>query len=155
MENMVFFHYDKGSRAQKVVVELLLNYQGAVQTDGYEAYSIYENKKGVLLLGCWAHARRKFTEALKEDKSGAEYALNQIGLLYSVERMASDKGMNYEERAELRTRLAYPIICAFEKWIVSYYPKTLPKGRMNKALSLYLLIVPTFIKISSGWTISD
>jgi transposase len=135
MENMVFFHYDKGSRAQTVVVELLLNYQGAVQTDGYEAYSIYEIKKGVLLLGCWAHARRKFTEALKEDKSGAEYALNQIGLIYSVERMASDKGMNYEERAELRTRLAYPIICAFEKWIVSYYPKTLPKGRMNKALS--------------------
>ncbi|MBI9063579.1 MAG: transposase [Marinilabiliaceae bacterium] len=30
-----------------------------MQTDGYEAYSIYEQKKGVLLLGCWAHARRK------------------------------------------------------------------------------------------------
>ena len=72
IEKLVFFHYDKGSRAQKVVIELLRNYQGAVQTDGYEAYSIYENKKGVLLLGCWAHARRKFKEAEKEDKSGAE-----------------------------------------------------------------------------------
>ncbi len=50
MENLVFFHYDKGSRAQKVVIELLHNYKGAVQTDGYEAYSIYENKKGVLLI---------------------------------------------------------------------------------------------------------
>jgi transposase len=58
MKNLVFFHYDKGSRAQKVVIELLCDYQGAVQTDGYEAYSIYEHKKGVLLLGCWAHARR-------------------------------------------------------------------------------------------------
>ena len=75
MKNLVFFHYDKGSRAQKVVIELLHNYKGAVQTDGYDVYSIYENKKGVLLLGCWAHARRKFNEALKEDKSGAEYAL--------------------------------------------------------------------------------
>jgi len=135
MENLVFFHYDKGSRAQKVVIELLHNYKGAVQTDGYEAYSIYEEKKGVLLLGCWAHSRRKFTEALKEDKSGAEYALKQIGLLYGVETMATDQEMDAQQRAELRQRLAYPILTAFEKWIVSYYPKTLPKGRMNKALS--------------------
>ena len=133
--NTMFFHYDKGSRAQKVVLELLANYKGAVQTDGYEAYSIYENKKSVLLLGCWAHARRKFTESLKEDPTGAEYALEQIGMLYRVETIATDQGMNDEQRAELRKRLAYPILCAFEKWIVKYYPTTLPKGRMNRALS--------------------
>ena len=135
IDKLVFFHYDKGSRAQKVVVGLLCNYQGAVQTDGYEAYSIYENKKGVLLLGCWAHARRKFTEAEKEDKSGAEYALGQISLLYKVETMADEQNLDDQQRAELRKRLAYPILRAFEKWIVSYYPKVFPKGRMGKALS--------------------
>lgn len=135
MKNLVFFHYDKGSRAQKVVVELLHGYQGAVQTDGYEAYSMYENKKGVLLLSCWSHSRRKYMEAMKEDKSGAEYALEQIGLLYKVEEMATDQGLDYERRAELRARLAYPIMCAFEKWIVSYMPKVLPKGRMSQALT--------------------
>jgi transposase len=135
MNNLMFFHYDRGSRARKVVVGLLKDYQGAVQTDGYEAYSIYENKKGVLLLGCWAHARRKFTEALSEDKAGAEYALEQIGMLYKVEEMASDQDMNFEQRAELRTRLAYPLMCAFEKWIVKHYPEVLPKGRMGRALS--------------------
>ena len=135
MEKLMFFHYDKGSRAQKVVIELLSGYQGAVQTDGYDAYSIYENKKGVLLLGCWAHARRKFTEALKEDKSGASYALEQIGLLYGVETMADDQGLGYQQRAELRSRLAYPILCAFEKWIVNYYPKAIIQGRMYKALT--------------------
>jgi len=88
-KNMVFFHYDKGSRAQKVVVNLLRNFRGAIQTDGYQAYSIYERKKGVLLLGCWAHARRKFEESLKEDKAGAEYALAQIAKLYQVERKVS------------------------------------------------------------------
>lgn len=134
MEGTLFFHYDKGSRAQRVVVELLKNYQGAVQSDGYEAYSIYENKKDILLLGCWAHARRKFEEALAEDKAGAEYALEQIQLIYQVENMATDQKLTFEERAELRKRLAYPIICAFEKWIVSNYPKVLPKGRMGKAL---------------------
>ena len=135
MESLVFFHYDKGSRAQKVVIELLREFKGAVQTDGYEAYSIYENKKGVLLLGCWAHARRKFTESLKEDKTGAEYALKQIGMLYRVETMATDKEMDADQRAELRQRLAYPILTAFEKWIVSYYPKIIKGGRMHKALS--------------------
>jgi transposase len=140
MKNMVFFYYDKGSRAQKVVIELLHNYKGAVQTDGYDVYSIYENKKGVLLLGCWAHARRKFNEALKEDKAGAEYALEQIGLIYGVESMADDQDLDYEARAELRSRLAYPVMCAFEKWILNYMPKALEGGRMSKALSYTYLL---------------
>jgi transposase len=134
IEKLVFFHYDKGSRAQKVIVELLRDFKGAVQSDGYGAYSIYENKTGVLLLGCWAHARRKFKEAEKEDKSGAEYALGQISLLYKVETMADEQNLDDQQRAELRTRLAYPILQAFEKWIESYYPKAIPKGRMERAL---------------------
>jgi transposase len=134
IEKLVFFHYDKGSRAQKVIVELLHDFKGAVQSDGYGAYSIYENKTGVLLLGCWAHARRKFKEAEKEDKSGAEYALGQISLLYKVETMADEQNLDDQQRAELRTRLAYPILQAFEKWIESYYPKAIPKGRMERAL---------------------
>lgn len=135
MKNLVFFHYDKGSRAQKVVVGLLHGFQGTIQTDGYEAYSIYEQKKGVLLLGCWAHARRKFEESLAEDKAGAGYALAQIAKLYQVETMATEQDMNNMQRAELRKRLAYPIMVAFEKWIVNYYPKVLPKSKMGRALS--------------------
>jgi len=112
MKDLVFFHYDKGSRAQKVVIELLHNYQGAVQTDGYDVYSIYKNKKGVLLLGCWAHARRKFTEALKEDKAGAEYALEQIALIYGVEIMADDQGLDYQAtgRSAIKTCISH-IVC--------------------------------------------
>ncbi len=90
-------------------------------------------KKGVLLLGCWAHCQRKFFEALKEDK--ARYAMGQIKLLYQVEDIATDKNLDHQQRAELRSRLAYPIMCAFEKWIVNYYPRVLPKGKMGKALS--------------------
>lgn len=135
MNNLSFFHYDQGSRAQKVAIGLLKDFQGALQTDGYEVYAIYENKKGVLPLGCWAHARRKYTEALKEDKARAEYALTQIGMLYDVERRADQESLSYDERAELRSRLSYPIMRAFEKWIVREYPKVLPRGRIGKALS--------------------
>jgi hypothetical protein len=55
---------------------------------------------------------------MPEDKSGAESALEQISMLYKVENMAEDQDMTNEARAELLSRLAYPIMCAFEKWIV-------------------------------------
>jgi transposase len=134
MENLVFFHYDHGSRAQKVALELFRDYQGVIQSDGYAVYDMYENKKGVLPIGCWAHCRRHFTESLKEDKVRSEYALEQIGLLYAVERHADEENLSFEERSELRSRLSYPIMVAFEKWLVSEYPKVLPKGRIGKAI---------------------
>ena len=134
MGNLVFFHYDHGSRAQKVALQLFKDFQGVIQTDGYAVYDIYENKKGVLPIGCWAHARRKFEEALAEDKARASYALEQIGLLYDVERQADQQQLSYEQRAELRSRLAYPIMVAFEKWLLSESLKVLPKGRIGKAI---------------------
>jgi transposase len=134
MSELVFFHYDQGSRAQKVALELFKDYQGIIQTDGYAVYDIYENKKGVLPIGCWAHSRRQFEESLKEDKARASYALEQIGLLYEVERRADHEGLSFEERAQLRSRLSYPIMVAFEKWLVNELPKVLPKGRIGKAI---------------------
>ena len=134
MENLVLFHYDHGSRAQKVALQLFKDFQGVIQTDGYAVYDIYENKKGVLPIGCWAHARRKFEEALAEDKARASYALEQIGLLYQVERQADQQQLSYEDRADLRSRLAYPIMVAFEKWLLNECPKVLPKRRIGKAI---------------------
>ena len=134
MDKRLFFHYDHGSRAQKVALSLLMDFRGAMQTDGYSVYQMYEYKKGVLPLGCWAHARRKFEESLKNDRSRAEYALEQIGLLYEVEREADDKNLSCEERAKLRESHAYPIMVAFEKWLVIEYRKVLPKSPIGKAI---------------------
>ena len=134
MLDLVFFHYDQGSRAQKVALELFKYFQGVLQTDAYAVYNIYENKKGVLPIGCWAHSRRHFSDSLKEDKARASYALEQIGLLYDVERRADQEKLSFEERSELRCRLSYPIMVAFEKWMVNEYPKVLPKGRIGQAI---------------------
>lgn len=134
MDQLVFFHYDHGSRAQKVALHLFKDYQGVIQSDGYAVYDMYENKKGVLPIGCWAHARRKFEEALSEDKARASYALGQISLLYDVERQADQQNLSFNQRAELRSRLAYPILVAFEKWLLNEFPKVLPKGRIGKAI---------------------
>ena len=134
MGQLVFFHYDHGSRAQKVAIGLFKDYLGVIQSDGYAVYDMYENKKGVLPIGCWAHARRKFEEALSEDNARASYALEQIGLLYQVESRADEQNLSFDERAELRSRLAYPIMVAFEKWLLNEIPKVLPKGRIGKAI---------------------
>ena len=142
MDNLVFFHYDQGSRAQKVALQLFKDYQGVIQTDGYAVYDIYEHKKGVLPIGCWAHARRYFEEALKEDKVRASYALEQIGLLYDVERRADQEQLSYDQRADLRARLSYPIMVAFEKWLVNEHPQVLPKGRIGKAIKYTYNIFP-------------
>lgn len=134
MRDLVFFHYDYGSRAQKVALHLFKDYQGVIQSDGYAVYDIYENKNGVLPIGCWAHARRRFEEALKEDEARASYALEQIGMLYDVEKRADQEHLSFEERADLRSRLSYPIMTAFEKWLVNEFPKVLPKGRIGQAI---------------------
>jgi hypothetical protein len=60
--------------------------------------------------------------------------LEQIGMLYDIERMADEKNLSYDERAELRSELAYPILVVFEKWVYNEIQKVLPKGRIGKAL---------------------
>lgn len=138
VNNLVFFSYNEGSRGQKVVIQLFKDYQGAIQTDGYAGYSILEKFEGIITLCCWAHARRCFDRALSHDKARAEYALAQIGMLYDVERMADDHDMDTIQRMELRKRLAYPIIRAFEKWCICEQSKVLPKSPIGKAIGYFL-----------------
>jgi transposase len=134
MSGRQYFYWDRGSRSGEVVLKLLSGYQGALQTDGYERYELLEGKKGVMLLSCWAHARRKFTEAIKNDKERSENALEQIQLLYEVERQIKDQELSFKEAAELRKRLAYPIMVRFEKWLVAEYPKVIKGSPIEKAI---------------------
>ncbi|MFH5848938.1 IS66 family transposase, partial [Clostridium perfringens] len=92
--------------------KLLTTFQGYLQSDGYQAYNVFSDKEGVCLVGCMAHIRRHFEQALDEHKSLAEYALAQIQSLYNIERMADNDEFAPEQRAELRQRLATPIMDA-------------------------------------------
>ena len=62
----------------------------------------------------------------------ARTTLAQIQLLYHVERKADDERLTYEHRAELRARLAYPILVRFEKWLVNEYPKVMKDSPIEK-----------------------
>ena len=71
---------------------LLEGYQGVLQTDGYRVYRQIGEREGMVHMGCWAHARRKFDEAVKAQgrnprKAGRAYqGLAWIQKLYRIER---------------------------------------------------------------------
>lgn len=134
MSGRQYFYWDKGSRSGEVVLKLFSGYQGALQTDGYERYELLDGRKGVMLLACWAHARRKFSDSIKNDKERAESALDQIQLLYEVERQIKDQSLSFEEAAKLRERLAYPIMVRFEKWLVAEHAKVIKGSPIEKAI---------------------
>ena len=122
LEPLVLFHYHEGSRGKEVALEFFKDFKGALGVDGYTVYDLLDKLDGIMILCCWAHCRRYFDRALNHDRKRAEYGIEQIGLIYSVETIADEEGASYERRAQLRN----------EKDAV------MPKSPIGKALG-YLL----------------
>ena len=138
----VYFHYDMGSRSGDTARRLIGGYRGAVQTDGYEVYESFENAPGKRMIGCWAHVRRKFVEALDENKKYASEAIVYIGKLYKIEEEMREAGLTPEEIRERRQKESYPIIQEFEKWMDSIADHFTPKSRMGRALVYTYALLP-------------
>lgn len=90
---MVFFHYDKGSRSQQTAIKLLKSFKGYLQSDGYAAYNVFEEKKDVYFISCLSHIRRYWSYSLEENKKYTEAGLKQIQDLYRVEQIANCDGL--------------------------------------------------------------
>ncbi len=130
------YHY-ADSRRGEVAEQLLMGYQGYVQTDDYAGYNGACTKPGITQLGCWAHARRKFVEAQKaagkQSKTGkADMAVNMIAKLYAIEKEA--KPLSPEDRYTLRQGKAVPQLEKIRAWLDKTLHSTLPKGLLGKAL---------------------
>lgn len=138
----VMFHYDRGSRGGHVARELLGGSRGGVQSDGYEAYNQFEQVEGITLYGCWAHARRKYCDALEENKSLATEAICYIRQLYRVEEEADKAGLTSDGRCEKRQKESYPVILTFEKWMMEHYREVLPQSRIGKAIAYTYTLLP-------------
>lgn len=136
----VIFHYDLGSRSTETALKLLKDYNGAIQTDGYQAYERFEGMKGKKMLGCWAHTRRKFFDALTENKQLATEGIDFIAKLYHIEDQTKD--LTYEQRAERRQKEAYPVIRDFELWLQDTSYKVIKSGRMYKAIQYAYGLLP-------------
>ena len=138
----VYFHYDHGSRSGETCRKLIGGYVGTMQTDGYEVYEAYENAPGKRLIGCWAHARRKFVEALDEDKKHASEALVYIGKLYKIEDEMREAELDADVIRERRQKEAYPIIQDFERWLDAVSTGMSSKSLIGQAVSYTYVLLP-------------
>ena len=142
VRDAVMFYYDRGSRGGKVAREILGAYKGAVQCDGYDAYDQFEKNDNITVYGCWAHARRKFVDALNENNRLATEALCFIRKIYKVESDANKAGLNADECKEQRLKISYPTIRLFETWMKETYLKVLPNSKMGDAIEYTYSLLP-------------
>jgi len=133
---VVLYDYDPG-RGAGVPTRLLDGFEGYLQTDGYDGYNQVVAVGGLLHVGCMAHARRKFSEAVKAQgknkKAGkAQHALALIQKLYRVEKQA--KQLSSEERFEYRQQHAKPILDKLRRWVDDSLPQVPPGSAAGKAM---------------------
>ncbi len=138
----MFFHYDMGSRSHVTARNLLYDYKGIIQTDGYNAYDQFARNPEITCLGCWAHARRKWVDALDEDKAGASEAMGYINRLYHIENEMKEQHLDYDAIKARRQKESYPVILEFEKWMLDIYHKALPSSRIMKAVKYTYPLLP-------------
>ena len=132
------------TRSGQVPVDFLGQYQGYVQSDAFVGYEQIARKKGIVHVGCFVHARRKFVEVTKaRKKSGshkpaarglADEALDFIGHLYRIEKQARNQHLSYDEIYQLRQQEAKPILEQFKLWLDTHQALTPPKGLLGKAI---------------------
>lgn len=106
-----------------------------LQTDGYAAYKKFGKKKDITHLAYWAHARREFERALKNDPQRAKKALLMIQDLYKVERKAKEEKLSPVKVKELRLKESLAVINDMGKWIFEEIKNILPKSQIGKAMA--------------------
>jgi len=134
IEKTVLFDYRDG-RSRAGPSELLKNFKGYLQTDGYKVYDVFDHNADIVQLNCMAHARRGFNKALPYDKKNAGYAMLMFQKLYDIEREAREQGMSPADRHALRLGESLPILNELGKWIANTFKTVLPKSPLGKALA--------------------
>lgn len=143
---IVLFDYDS-SRGSDVPKRLFADYAGYLQTDGYKGYDAISLEPGIVRVGCWAHARRKFDEAIKAQAGGKKSAKAKgaskahqgfafIQKLYRIEKDV--RGQSAEVRHAARQREALPILHEMKVWLDSTVAKVPPKSLTGQAIAYTL-----------------
>jgi transposase len=110
-------------------------------TDGYEVYNAIAQENQLVHLGCWAHARRYFHEALQalpKAQRGPEQLparfIALIARLYRVEALASGAGADANERHRRRQEASVPVLDEIEALLQANLHAVLPGSLLGKAL---------------------
>lgn len=120
------------SRSRDGPLTFLGNYAGYLQADAYAGYDEVFKTGRVIEVGCWAHARRYFFEAVKTALEPATLLLALIRQLYGVEREAKD--LDAAGRWELRRAQSIPVLAQIADTLDDLVPQHLPKSPMGEAI---------------------
>jgi transposase len=126
------------SRSREGPQEFLKDFRGKLQTDGYSVYESLAKARGDLtLVGCWAHVRRGFHEALAETKLAAWF-VGQIGQLYAVEKKLREQKAGLQLRAAMRVWQSQPVLTRLHRAMELVRRRTLPQGLLGQAIDYAL-----------------
>jgi transposase len=138
-EAMLVTYRFSASRSGETPAVVLGRTTGYLQVDAYSGYNQVTVPAGRERVGCWAHVRRKFFEALSSANESGQWAIEQIRQLYEVEFEAAEAGiLGTERHLAQRQLISKPIVSALYAWAEEEQGRHLPKGPMGTALR-YLL----------------
>lgn len=137
---VVLYDYQP-SRAGECASNFLDGFVGKLHTDGYDAYHC-KLQPEITVVGCWAHMRRKFTNAIKslppsiQNKSPAEIGLAYCNKLFGLEADYTRQELDFKERRCARDEKSKPIAKAFFDWAQKEYDRNpAPKTTYGAALT--------------------
>ena len=138
-QRLILFDHDP-SRSAQVAARLLEGASGYVQSDGYAAYDAVAASSQLTHVGCFAHARRRFFEAVQalprseqKKNTAAHEIVRRIDALYAIEREI--KHLSDEERRHARQTRAVPLLDSLHTFSQSLQTQTLTSGKLGEALA--------------------
>ncbi|MEA1948441.1 MAG: IS66 family transposase [Thermodesulfobacteriota bacterium] len=137
LKKEILFDY-QNNRSRAGPFQILQDFKGYLQSDGYHVYDEIGQWESITLLGCMAHARRYFDKSLPNDKKRSEEMLTLIQGLYKTESFARDNHFSHEERYNLRQREANPVLNEMKAWLDTTALQVLPKSALGKAIGYML-----------------
>jgi transposase len=133
-EHPVILYDYTATRERAGPEKFLAGYRGYLQADAYGGYDAFfkDPGRGLIEVGCWAHARRYFHKALESDQAHMGPALLLIAQLYRVERQA--QWLKAEDRLRLRQLQSLPILDKLRNYLLDIQPEILPKSPAGRAV---------------------
>jgi transposase len=123
--------------------KFLGEWEGILQTDGYQAYDDVGGPK-MVHVGCWTHSRRKFVDAVKVNPQDGEAIamVTRMDALFLVDRHAREQRLSMDERLALRREHADSWAAEIHGKCVTLHKTTLPKSALGQAVTYTLNMWP-------------
>lgn len=132
------FYEFTATREGKHPMRLLGQWRGILQADDYAGYHGLFRGDGIVHAACWMHARRKYFEIDKAQKTPglARAALRFIGEMYRIEKTIREQPP--DQRQRIRQAETAPVLDEFRRWLEAHHPRLLPGGPLARAMAYTL-----------------